>query len=176
VAGDHTYFIGEASGIWTHNTCVGSLFIARHPSGKPVKFLDGRAVTFTRLPNEVTEPVRIAFKGTLPDFRDGAKADFFRALASDPAKRNRLLEAGFSPSQIDRMRLGDSPRDDWQVHHKLPVEFGGTNDFENLILVQRFEHESLSAEGTKVRNALLDNESIEVTFPMFDGEFIHDRR
>lgn len=40
---------------------------------------------------------------------------------------------------------GEIP-EDYEVHHKLPLRFGGTNDMENLIAVSKEEHKQLHLE------------------------------
>ena len=185
VEGEHTYFVADAETsfsdpVWVHNSpsCFGNKFVATHYSGKSVEFQGARQVRFSKYPKETTDAVRDAFDGTLQNnFRDGRRGEFLRHLSGDSSKRQALLDAGLEPYDIDvRMRRGDGPGNGWQIHHKQPIEFGGTNDFENLVLMQKFEHEALSNVQTKLRNQMSEFETVEVSFPMFDGDFIHGWR
>lgn len=42
----------------------------------------------------------------------------------------------FEPSDLFKMSKGTAP-DGWEVHHKLPLDDGGTNAFDNLSLVEK---------------------------------------
>jgi hypothetical protein len=44
-------------------------------------------------------------------------------------------EAEFSDIDILKIKDGFAP-DGWQVHHKLPLDDGDANSFDNLILIQ----------------------------------------
>ena len=46
-----------------------------------------------------------------------------------------LRRAGFTEADILKIQNGYVPTG-WQVHHKIPLEGGGTNDFSNLVLIQ----------------------------------------
>ncbi len=45
------------------------------------------------------------------------------------------LRKDFSKVRKDLIEDGLVP-DGWQVHHKLPLDQGGTNDLENLVLIK----------------------------------------
>lgn len=42
----------------------------------------------------------------------------------------------FEPSDLFKMSKGTVP-DGWEVHHKLPLDDGGTNAFDNLSLIEK---------------------------------------
>lgn len=50
--------------------------------------------------------------------------------------RAELISAGLSNPEIDRMAETGRPPDGYQVHHRYPLDDGGTNDFGNLILMR----------------------------------------
>lgn len=50
-----------------------------------------------------------------------------------------LDSAGFISTQKDLILRGITPKG-WQVHHKLPIAFGGQNDSANFILIYKDQH------------------------------------
>lgn len=64
------------------------------------------------------------------EFNRKAKKSFLEDLSISQEAKNH-----FSPEVIARMREGGVP-EDWQVHHKLPLDDGGTNAPDNLILIK----------------------------------------
>lgn len=64
------------------------------------------------------------------EFNRKAKKSFLEDLSISQEAKNH-----FSPEVIARMREGGVP-DNWQVHHKLPLDDGGTNAPDNLILIK----------------------------------------
>jgi hypothetical protein len=65
------------------------------------------------------------------EFDSTARKKFLADIANTPEAINR-----FNPSQLLRMSTGKSP-DGWDVHHKLPLDDGGTNAFDNLVLIEK---------------------------------------
>lgn len=87
-----------------------------------------RSITYTKRSNEELRALRNAFDST-------ERAGFVRSLASDPAKVAQLRRAGLTDDQIRMLADGRIPQG-WQVHHKLPLDDGGTNDYSNLVLIK----------------------------------------
>lgn len=87
-----------------------------------------QSVVYTKRSNTELRALRNAFDST-------ERAGFVRSLANDPAKVARLREAGLTDDQIRMMADGRIPQG-WQVHHKLPLDDGGTNDYSNLVLIK----------------------------------------
>jgi hypothetical protein len=56
-------------------------------------------------------------------------------LFSDSVRVEYLRKAGLGEDDIARMKDGLHPKG-WQVHHNLPLDDGGTNDFTNLVLIK----------------------------------------
>lgn len=98
--------------------------------GAPVTLSDVtvRSINYTKRSAEDLRALRSAFDGT-------ERAAFVRSLANDPAKVAQLRRAGLNDDQIATLRDGRIPQG-WQVHHKLPLDDGGTNDFSNLVLIK----------------------------------------
>lgn len=65
------------------------------------------------------------------EFDSTVRKAFVKEIAATPDAANI-----FSPSQLLRMNSGKSP-DGWDVHHKLPLDDGGTNSFNNLVLIEK---------------------------------------
>lgn len=65
------------------------------------------------------------------EFDSTVTKEFVKEIAATPDAANI-----FSPSQLLRMNSGKSP-DGWDVHHKLPLDDGGTNSFNNLVLIEK---------------------------------------
>lgn len=65
------------------------------------------------------------------EFDSTVRKEFVKEIAATPDAANI-----FSPSQLLRMNSGKSP-DGWDAHHKLPLDDGGTNSFNNLVLIEK---------------------------------------
>lgn len=52
---------------------------------------------------------------------------------------------------------------DWQVHHNLPLDDGGTNDFVNLVLINNDTfHKSVTNEQNSLNKGLSPKQSITI--------------
>lgn len=87
-----------------------------------------RSISYTKRSGDELRALRSAFDST-------ERAGFVRSLANDPAKVARLREAGLTDDNIRMLADGKIPQG-WQVHHKLPLDDGGTNDYSNLVLIK----------------------------------------
>jgi hypothetical protein len=67
------------------------------------------------------------------DFPKMRKAWLMRIAVANAAE---LEGAGISREDIDRMAATGKPPEGYQVHHRLPLDDGGTNAFDNLILMR----------------------------------------
>jgi hypothetical protein len=107
---------------------------------------------------EVEKPVQITLRGvehTMPDWhmeeisytkrtdaeREALRAQFEpvrTAFVKDLAENHAtaLRDAGMSDEDIARMAKGDMP-EGYQVHHRLPLDDGGTNATSNLVLIKQ---------------------------------------
>ncbi|HLM58672.1 MAG TPA: hypothetical protein VK422_21390 [Pyrinomonadaceae bacterium] len=87
-----------------------------------------RSISYTKRSADELATLRNAFNST-------ERAGFVRSLANDPAKVAQLRRAGLNDDQIRMLADGKIPQG-WQVHHKLPLDDGGTNDYSNLVLIK----------------------------------------
>ena len=102
-------------------------------------------------------------------FDGGVRADFARSLASDPTKADALHRAGLDDAAMERLRSGRLPQG-WQVHHKLPLDDGGTNAFSNPVLIRNDPHHiAISNEQRRLVGDLSIGESRQVDFPIPRG-------
>ena len=97
------------------------------------------------------------------------RAAFAEDLATDPDKVRQLRAAGLSESEIATLRSGGIP-DGWQVHHKLPLDDGGTNDFSNLVLIENEPwHKAITNAQLRLTRGLRPGQSRPVDFPVVPG-------
>lgn len=84
-----------------------------------------KEITYTKRNPVETEELRKAFDST-------ERKKFVKDLAKDTEK---LKKAGLSDADITDMEDGLVP-EGWNVHHKLPLDDGGDNSLENLVLIK----------------------------------------
>lgn len=100
------------------------------------------------------------------EFDNSIRKKFMKSLSVEPG-----IDNYFNTSQIELMAHGGVP-DYWQVHHKLPLDDGGDNSFENLILIQTTPyHNALTGVQKSVTKDLMPGQSIDTLWPMPNGRF-----
>jgi hypothetical protein len=151
--------------------------------GKWVDELKGTVPDFTgrlrkidiTLPGVKTRPVNYVKRGDAEyrtlrgTFNSSARGKFLRELASDPDKLSQLKAAGLTNTEINLIAAGRVP-EGWQVHHKLPLDDNGTNDFSNLILMKNDPyHMTVTNFQNDVTAALKEGEMMRIDWPIPDG-------
>jgi len=112
---------------------------------------------------------RVEYAALRKDFDSTVRGDFLRDLAGDPAKVDALRKAGLDQAAIDRIASGRVPQG-WQVHHKLPLDDGGTNSFDNLVLIRNDPHHiALTNAQRSLVGDLAVGQSRQVDFPIPRG-------
>ena len=103
---------------------------------------------------------RLEYNALRKEFNSTVRPAFLKSLANHPDALTT-----FDSDNLLRLANGKVPAG-WEVHHKIPLDDGGTNTFENLTLIQSSPyHYTLSkAQGT-ITKALPYNESAEVLWP-----------
>jgi hypothetical protein len=178
VEGDHTYFVedGDANqttddfGVWAHNVCVDGKFFGSY-KGKPVEFKNsspGRIV-FRKRASEETTALRNVFDST-------ERINFVKHVAT--TKSGELSAAGFSRTQINDMALNGQVPDlrgqKFQVHHKKPLDGGGDNAFDNLIIMKQSPyHAALTTEQQRYVGDLQVGEERQIDFALFTGMSVY---
>lgn len=67
------------------------------------------------------------------------------------------------------IKNGKSPPD-WQVHHKIPLDDGGTNSFDNLTLIKNDpSHKVLTNAQFDLTRGMKVGETRTVEFPVSNG-------
>lgn len=97
--------------------------------------LRGEAVTLSGVEETTFHYVkcdRNEFAEKRKKFNSSARKNFMKNLGENS---NQLAAAGFSEDEIEKMKAGYVPKG-WQVHHIIPLDDGGTNEEENLVLIK----------------------------------------
>ncbi|WP_240431922.1 HNH endonuclease signature motif containing protein [Paenibacillus aceti] len=99
------------------------------------------------------------------------RKDLMQSMANDPVKIKELKKAGISDSDIeDMIEFGLVP-DGWQVHHKIPLDQGGTNNVENLVLIKNDPyHKVITNEQNSLTKDMKPGDSKTVEFPIPEGD------
>ncbi|MGW5954042.1 HNH endonuclease signature motif containing protein [Bacillus mycoides] len=129
-----------------------------------------------KLPNVKTE--KVTFNKRNPNDTAQLRKDFnkirkdlMKSMADNPEKIKELKKAGISDNDIeDMMEYGLVP-DGWQVHHKVPLDQGGTNNVENLVLIKNHPyHKVITNEQNSLTKGMKPGDSKIVDFPIPKGE------
>ncbi|HDR8094715.1 TPA: HNH endonuclease [Bacillus cereus] len=116
-------------------------------------------ITYSKRTREEAEQLR-------KEFDRSVRKDFLKSLVNDPAKLAELKNAGISDGDIELMKRGKPPIG-WQVHHNLPLDDGGTNDFENLTLIQNHPyHKAITNTQKTLTKDLTHGDSIDIDWPI----------
>jgi hypothetical protein len=116
-----------------------------------------------------TKRNREEFKQLRNKFNSSERKNFLQDLASDEKKIKQLLDAGLTELDIKNSKRGLVP-DGYQVHHKLPLDDGGTNDFSNLILIKNDPyHKVLTNSQKTTTTGMKVGESAQIKWPVPDG-------
>ncbi|TRW18246.1 HNH endonuclease [Glacieibacterium frigidum] len=112
---------------------------------------------------------RASYESLRREFDGGARAGFVKSISSDPTNLAALRNAGLNDAQIARLAEGKIPQG-WQVHHKLPLDDGGTNSFDNLVLIKNDpSHIAITNAQRSLVGDLAVGETRRVDFPVPPG-------
>ena len=140
--------------------CGTTLYLPRVSAGKILAFEGWRftKLEYTKRASAEHEKLRREFNSS-----DGVRGAFLRDLAN--THRNELVAAGFNAAQIKLSEAGRPPRG-FQVHHKIPLDDGGTNQFSNLVLIRnQSEHTAITAYQNSTIRQLARGETRRIDFP-----------
>ncbi|MFC8148688.1 T7SS effector LXG polymorphic toxin [Bacillus paralicheniformis] len=123
-----------------------------------------KEISYTKRDPAETKKLRSTFNGSV-------KKKFLKSLVNDPQKLKQLKNAGLSDSDIARMKDGLNPKG-WQVHHKLPLDDGGTNSMDNLILMKNDPfHKAITNEQNALTRGLTPGQTKKIkNWPIPSGE------
>ncbi|WP_397537124.1 HNH endonuclease signature motif containing protein [Rummeliibacillus pycnus] len=103
-------------------------------------------------------------------FNSSVRKNFLKEFANNPIRVEYLRKAGLGEDDIARMKDGLNPKG-WQVHHNLPLDDGGTNDFTNLVLIKNDPyHKAVTNEQNSLTRGLAPKQSKTINWPMFDND------
>lgn len=120
-------------------------------------------IIYTKRHPEETAQLRITYNNSV-------KKSFLKTFANDPIRVQFLRRAGLDDNDIARMKVGLNPKG-WQVHHNLPLDDGGTNDFTNLVLIKNDPyHKAVTNEQNSLTRELTPTQSKRINWPMFEDE------
>lgn len=132
--------------------------------GKPVELPNVGTVNVNYVKRDRAEYTQLR-----KDFDNGIRADFAQSLVATPEGLAAAKRAGLDDAAIARLQDGKIPQG-YQVHHKLPLDDGGTNDFDNLVLIQNSPyHTALTNAQRELVGDLPVGGSREVDFPVPEG-------
>ncbi|MHA6529824.1 HNH endonuclease signature motif containing protein [Paenibacillus sp. BAC0078] len=122
-----------------------------------------KEIVYTKRLPEDTAQLRREFDSTV-------RKKFLKEFANDSVKIEKLGKAGLSESDIARMRDGFVPKG-WQVHHKLPLDAGGTNSLDNLILIKNDPyHKVITNAQNELTRGLEAGQSKKINWPIPEGD------
>ncbi len=105
------------------------------------------------------------------EFDSKVRGSYLKHLSDGPERVSTLKRTGFDDAEIGRMQAGKPPNDEWQVHHIKPLDDGGTNSFENLVLIKNEPyHKVLTNVQRALTGKMTPGESKMVDWPMIDGD------
>jgi hypothetical protein len=132
--------------------------------GKPVELPGVKTQSITYLKRD-----RATYEQLRKTFDSSVRKDFAKSLAQSSEKVDQLKKAGLTDVDIAKLADGKIPSG-YQVHHKLPLDDGGTNDFSNLVLIKNDPfHKALTNAQNELVGSLAPGQSKLVDFPIIDG-------
>jgi len=93
----------------------------------PLPGMKKKQIEYKKRPKAEREKLRNKFQTQ--------RKHFLKDLANSPDKVKQLKKAGLSDIDLEIMRNEKVP-EGFQVHHKLPLDDGGDNSFDNLVLIK----------------------------------------
>jgi hypothetical protein len=130
----------------------------------------GQRVELPGVKNErfpYTKRDRVQYEQLRKDFDNHGRADFLKRLGSE--KQKELRAAGFNDADIALIQQGKVPQG-WQVHHKKPLDDGGDNTFNNLVLIKNDPyHQAITNAQKRLVGDLKPGETRAVDFPLPEG-------
>jgi hypothetical protein len=135
--------------------------------GKSIPFPGVKAKKITYTKRDPAERDRIR-----KEFDSSVRARFLKTIAGDRDVVAQMKRAGISDEEIQGMKKSGKRPEGYDVHHKIPIDGGGGNDFSNLILLRRDPyHYALSNAQVDLTGGMKPGESRNIDFPVPDGSF-----
>jgi hypothetical protein len=143
------------------------------PTGRTFEgTLRGEKVAMPDVPVETmkyTKRTDEAREGLRKEFNSTERKEFVKGLAADDAGIKKLKDAGFTEKDIAKIKDGKIPQG-WQVHHKAPLDDGGTNKPGNLVLIENEPwHKAITNEQNALTKGMEPGDSRTLDWPMVPG-------
>ncbi|MHC9541280.1 MAG: HNH endonuclease signature motif containing protein [Vulcanimicrobiota bacterium] len=102
-------------------------------------------------------------------FNSKYRRQFLKGTAGNPDNIETLKKAGLTDRDIQMMQDGKVPPG-YQVHHKIPLDDGGTNDFSNLVLIKNDPpHKAITNYQLHLIKGIHDGGSPDLKWPVPPG-------
>ena len=148
---------------------IDDFFAAAKKEDNFVGTVRGQRVELPGVKNEhfpYTKRDRVQYDELRKAFDSRGRADFLKRLGTD---EKQLRAAGFNEADIALVRQGKVPQG-WQVHHKKPLDDGGDNSFDNLVLIKNDPyHQAITNEQKRLVGDLQPGDTRAVDFPLPQG-------
>lgn len=124
----------------------------------------GQTIQYTKVSSENLAELRKAFNTT-------DRKEFLSYLSNDKDMLQQLKTAGMSDTDILKMKNGYVPTG-YQVHHKIPLDGGGTNSLDNLVLIKNDPyHKVITNTQNSVTSGLDAGQTMKIhNWPIPDGK------
>lgn len=102
-------------------------------------------------------------------FNSSVRTNYLKDAANSSEIIKEFKAGGLTDKQIQDMKKGVQP-EGYQVHHKLPLDDSGTNDFSNLMLIKNDPyHKVITNSQLTFSRKMQPGESVKVKFPIPEG-------
>jgi hypothetical protein len=121
-----------------------------------VVFPPGVALTSVKVDlrtKDETKPLRDKFDSSI-------RKNWMKKLAKDPATRAQLAAAGISEADLKAMEQDGLVPDTHRVHHKVPLEWGGSNDDTNFVLIQQDPYHKALTSAQNMKTDVTDGSTV----------------
>lgn len=129
--------------------------------GQPVTLRDVEVqeINYTRVDRASYEDLRKQFDSSV-------RKNFLKSIGTDQEKIAVMKSAGLSDAQIGKIGQGGVPKG-YNVHHKIPLDGGGTNDYSNLVLIKNnSEHYTITNAQRELTSHIPYGETVKIEFPI----------
>ncbi len=142
--------------------------------GKKVELkLRGEIITLKNLkfkPLRYTKRTKLATTKLRNKFNSSIRKNFVKDLMKKTGIQAKLKKSGVSDDMIKLMKENGRVPAGWQVHHKLPLDDGGTNSFRNLVLIKNEPyHKAITAYQKTVTKGLTEGKTRNIDWPTFNN-------
>ncbi|UYZ62001.1 type VI secretion system tube protein TssD [Hymenobacter weizhouensis] len=136
----------------------------KQPQGLPGFHFEN--ITYTKRSKADTDALRRKFASSI-------RPKFLKKISNDPMYVAELRKAGFDDQALKIMQGGNVPTG-WQVHHKLPLDDGGDNSFNNLLLIKNTPYHSAVTGYQKTNTGhLTPGQSVIIKWPTYSRGIVY---